>query len=572
MPTALLGQRPAALRSRERRMVRVPSAASTGDVAARRRWPFRDLTPTLRNMNSEQLDGLQAYADALHAYARCPDSRPAYYSPTEKKTVATRADSDGTLLPATRRPVRGGAGVRVNVEDVPRAVVGRDSMEALLSQAIPLSASRPGTSAEVACAPERRSLHEAFKRLRQALFVHGELAVRLQDGVGYKTFELAQLPQRVLYEASADRPMTAVFTLGQLFENEVAKLGQGATPAADFDDWHAVVEGIISTLVDLEGREEHRYNAFAYLNGPLFDCPASRILLGTEASRTGSVLIAQATDTDLTKMIEGFGYAAALPAGLNECNTLLTIPLTGPVLGTVVEFESCYPSAASTAARALDVLRVVFGEDIGICALLIEPAQFGAPELRKSYHTKFNPSVGAFLPQRVAFPAVPERTISESELDEASALLARHIGETDVKGFGVGLRRFRDAWDRHWPDSPERLLDIAIALEALFLNDGDDKELRHRLALRVARFLEAPGPRRIHTFNAVRQLYDLRSKVAHGATLQNLTGAAAERLAATMTEAPTILRTAIRRMIEGAGPVGLDGEALRNYWSRLELS
>jgi hypothetical protein len=38
-----------------------------------------------------------------------------------------------------------------------------------------------------------------------------------------------------------------------------------------------------------------------------------------------------------------------------------------------------------------------------------------------------------------------------------------------------------------------------------------------------------------------------------------------------MAEAPTILRRAIRGMIEGRGPSGLDHQALRDFWRDLEL-
>jgi hypothetical protein len=88
----------------------------------------------------------------------------------------------------------------------------------------------------------------------------------------------------------------------------------------------------------------------------------------------------------------------------------------------------------------------------------------------------------------------------------------------------------------------------------------------------VARFLEEPGPRRLQIFRAVRQLYDLRSKVAHGVSLQGGAIGLGGKLSATMTEAPDILRVAMRRMIEGSGPTGLDGNPLVEFWRRLELS
>jgi len=525
-------------------------------------------------MNADAVDALHEYAEALCAYARCPQSIPYHYSPTNRPSVVTESEPGSFSLPTTGRPVRGLSGVRVVLKDTgPQAKVERDALQAVLWEAIPFSASGPSDpAADVPCGSERRRLYEAFTRLRHTLFAEGDLALRLLDGVGYKTHGPSELPSRLLDSLALDFPFMEISALGDLFRGQVAALGGDAQPAGAFDEWRAVVEGVVKTLSELETRQNHLYEARAYLNAPVCDFEGSKLLLGRDDSTAFSVSIAQATDHDLSTMIEGYGYAAQLPPGLYDCNTVLRIPLSAPVLGTLESFESLYPMAAELAARVLDVFRIVFGEDIGICALTLESTQFGAPTIRQKYHHRFNPAFGPYLPQRFAFPSVTDRVITDEELRGSSSLLARHVADTKVKGFGVALRRFRDTWDRHWPDSPERLLDIAIALEALFLNDGEDKELRHRLALRVARFLEEPGPRRLEVFRAVRQLYDLRSKVAHGASLQEAPRALATKLSATMTDAPAILRSVMRRMIEGSGPTGLDGNALAEYWRQIELA
>ncbi len=64
----------------------------------------------------------------------------------------------------------------------------------------------------------------------------------------------------------------------------------------------------------------------------------------------------------------------------------------------------------------------------------------------------------------------------------------------------------------------DRLLDLMIAFEALFLNDigGQDRgEMRFRLSLRVAYFLRE-GRERKTIFNEMREAYNIRSSIVHG--------------------------------------------------------
>jgi hypothetical protein len=281
--------------------------------------------------------------------------------------------------------------------------------------------------------------------------------------------------------------------------------------------------------------------------------------------------IGAAADSDLARALEGYGYAAALPPGLQNCNTLLRIPLTVGVLGTRSEYEELYPFAEDAASRVMDTLRMVYPGDIGISALLIEPDSFGAPGIRPTYHRLYNPAYTAYSPHWGVYSETPQRPLSAAEVDEVRRLLAHHMNEPQVRGYEVALRRFRDSYDRHWPTSPELLLDIAIALEALFLNDGEDKELRFRLSLRVARLLEPPGTARIAIFKAVRQLYDLRSKVAHGADLQSGSEKDQRQLAETMSAAPELIRRAMYVMLSDKAPRGRKDEQLREYWSSVEL-
>ena len=70
--------------------------------------------------------------------------------------------------------------------------------------------------------------------------------------------------------------------------------------------------------------------------------------------------------------------------------------------------------------------------------------------------------------------------------------------------------------------------------------------------------------------SAVKALYDLRSRIAHGETIESMKTADASRLARTMHQTPRILRAAIGFFLDGKGPEGT-GPALTDWWSSVEL-
>ncbi len=97
-------------------------------------------------------------------------------------------------------------------------------------------------------------------------------------------------------------------------------------------------------------------------------------------------------------------------------------------------------------------------------------------------------------------------------------------GTLDKRAFLVmALRRFNMAFERQQLD--DRIVDHMIAAESLFLYDAGDPggrgELRFRLAVRAAKFVESPryAPRQV--FDLVRKAYDVRSQIVHGGSIKN---------------------------------------------------
>jgi hypothetical protein len=70
------------------------------------------------------------------------------------------------------------------------------------------------------------------------------------------------------------------------------------------------------------------------------------------------------------------------------------------------------------------------------------------------------------------------------------------------------------AYERVLPE--DRLIDYAIALEALLLRGDEHQELAYRLALRGSALLGETPDARVEIFSRLRTAYSIRSDVVHG--------------------------------------------------------
>lgn len=86
------------------------------------------------------------------------------------------------------------------------------------------------------------------------------------------------------------------------------------------------------------------------------------------------------------------------------------------------------------------------------------------------------------------------------------------------KKFTLACRRLSFALEREETD--DRILDLCIALEALFLPQSPS-ELSFRLGLRLGKMHGEDANNALELFDFIKKFYALRSKVAHGASLKN---------------------------------------------------
>lgn len=88
------------------------------------------------------------------------------------------------------------------------------------------------------------------------------------------------------------------------------------------------------------------------------------------------------------------------------------------------------------------------------------------------------------------------------------------------KNLHTAVRRYSYSCVRH--QNEDKIIDLMIAAEALFLHGMKEGEKSFRLSLRAGRFLGADPPKQKEVYDRMRKAYDLRSKLVHGATTPTL--------------------------------------------------
>lgn len=139
--------------------------------------------------------------------------------------------------------------------------------------------------------------------------------------------------------------------------------------------------------------------------------------------------------------------------------------------------------------------------------------------------------------------------------------------------FGFSIHRFNLAFDRGL--LADRIVDLVIAAEALFLADLDEKyrgELRFRFALRAAKFIEHPNYGEHDIFRVMRQAYDARSAIVHGGSPKEtrLPDNQSAKLPTFIDAIEELVRLGLRKALS----MKEDGKKMRQaeYWDTLVFS
>lgn len=339
-------------------------------------------------------------------------------------------------------------------------------------------------------------------------------------------------------------------------------------PGQDEPTWQEIGARVATDLLEMRVRETERFCLRAFLDSPPLD--TSPCDLGAHDFGGLRIHLRMISVTDAMIAEAAQETVGALPVGLRTTNTAVEVEFSQAVNMQAEASSAGVQRALEAAQRVVDVLRVHRTEDLGIGYAHVLSRQWGARALSKAPLWGLQETSAVFIPRRAAFATANAKRLISEHVEAVARHVERHLEGVSSPGFAVAIRRFRDTYERYWPRDPEMLLDATIALEALFLGDPYDRELRYRLSLRVARLLAADLDTRTRLAKAVRAAYDLRSKIAHGATVDSMKPRDAEKLAKVLDEIPAILRAAIGVFLDGKGP-DVKGDALAEWWSNVEL-
>lgn len=140
------------------------------------------------------------------------------------------------------------------------------------------------------------------------------------------------------------------------------------------------------------------------------------------------------------------------------------------------------------------------------------------------------------------------------------AELFTRMGAQPNSRLALAINRFEVAIAR--PNATDKLIDYWVALEALF-SPSKDGEIKYRASFRIAGYLGDTGRERKALYKVVKDSYDLRSEIVHGADIygkrggRRRTGAEVVHL---VEESGGILRRAILKMLDE--PPGFDSNQL----------
>lgn len=487
-----------------------------------------------------------------------------YYSPYPRRSRAATTTSDqAVMLPRTKRPLRGTEGVEVRSVDRDRTRA--DDVRELLSESL-----RGWTDVESFDDEQNWvAFHQELTSLNEYIDQSNALRYRLFGAVGYKTFSpeaMEQHREKYRWDSTIDFWLSLIPVLAEALVDE----GFDPRERSAFGRWPASADNVVGRLGLLAERRDYEYEVRIFLNGPaidsLEDVVIAELVLGEAPVQ---VCLAYATDALLDPLVDYSVFE-----GFNKVNTVVRYRTKVLVEADERPYLQQYADASEVAELCVDVLRLVrCKEDIGVLALEIVELDSLTPKIRKTWANRYQPDLARYQPHRFDFGPPSTVALTDAEIKRLRGAISSLLGvQGNFKGLKYALRRLRSSVERYAPSDPERLLEYAIALEAIYLNDigTDREELSYRLRLRAARFLATSFAERNDLFVTLRDLYKLRSRVAHGESLERLGAKDRIILEKVLDRGPVIVSESVLRILENPGGAIPSGQ-LGEFWRRVEL-
>jgi hypothetical protein len=406
------------------------------------------------------------------------------------------------------------------------------------------------------------------EKVIEAVLNDARLHSRLRDSWRLRP---ADAPSDESFFANRDADVVRILVCSCIVDRFKAAVAGDHLPESEVE-WKTIAHRVAADFDRIRNRTQYQYRLIAFLNSPPLN--TEQVSLGDHELHATvlSIALTKVPDSMIADVYKNQYQPPILPLGLARANTAVCVDFQISAESNSASANAIADLALEGARRVVDVLRVLREEDLGIGYAYITGLEGNTPALVGTSLWSFQDSGAAFTPRRGFFGTPSDQPLSDVDVQVVLQLVARHISGVNIRGFGVAIRRFRDAHERYWPGDPEALLDICIALEALFLGDQDMKELRHRLSLRVARSLSPERTMRQDLSKTIKYLYDLRSRIVHGDTAETMKRGDVQKLAKVMTGAPRILQMTLFAFLAGKGPEGItSNDKLAEWWSEIEL-
>lgn len=189
-----------------------------------------------------------------------------------------------------------------------------------------------------------------------------------------------------------------------------------------------------------------------------------------------------------------------------------------PVSALMVEMEGEMPRQGGSVRLA--------DEELATCELLMRLFQPGDVSIRR-HGFVYNPekgsptltwmSWGLLTPKPIAEPLYkrPPFHIHDDTIQALQGFFDEYHPVVSQMPASVQLAfaRFNSSYEKR--DIVDRLIDLIIALEALFTDDNRG-EVTFKVALRCGFWLKPPGNEREALFRTIKRAYGMRSQVVHG--------------------------------------------------------
>lgn len=387
---------------------------------------------------------------------------------------------------------------------------------------------------------------------------------RIFDAVGYKHYDATELTTAISDSASDFIRIIKIFALKKILTTELKNINYKIPDDIPVEARYLASKKVRESLTEVATRTFYNYQVLIFLNAPLVDDKKSILLGKTNVFSNEIELNMNYTNDDVLSKFSSLNVA--------HINTVCSFNIKVKVDADVNIYLFIYEVAGIVAEKLVDSLRLICNCDLGVLGLEVVPDESFTPAIRKTFETRYQQELAPIIPKRFHYQLDTLVPITEAEINEVRQLFSSDWHSNTIKGMEIAIKRFRYSIERYMPDDAEKLLDLAIAFESIYLNDGETKELTYRLSLRVARLLGNSVDERYEFFKIIKDLYKYRSKVAHGENLDSLKKSDAERLNKVLKNAPTILRKSIIKILSFKELKGLkDNAKIAEWWSKLEL-